>query len=149
MPAKSKKKVRRPRTRPKEKKNATVSFSLAFLQYLIESGVWDAKYWPIAGTLVDGLVEVIRKSCSGDARASIQLKAIEKVIRPGKFDLPQNKIEEVANKYETIPQLARGWELTSLMSSLSYVVEPLHKGRHSPSDPVVVRDIPNFTNDNP
>jgi hypothetical protein len=84
---------------------------------------------------------------AGNDQATVWLKAIEKVIHPGKFELPRTKIDELASRYETNPQLARGWELTGLMSHLSYLVEPEHKDRCSPRDRMVMRKTPTLPGD--
>lgn len=90
----------------------------------------ESKYHRLTEDLISGLAIVIERAAEGDERAAIQLKAIEKLIKPEKFDLPLNKIKELLiDRYETSPMLARGWELRRLMSGLLSVVEPVKSGR--------------------
>lgn len=116
--------------------------SLMQLNIVIKGSNDSRKYHDIAKTLVKGLTRVIAMAAFyGDAQANTQLKAIEKLIKPAKFELPISKIQELVDRYETSPQLARGWALLKLMSSLSWFVKPLRTDRpFSPDQPIVVRD---------
>lgn len=79
-------------------------------------------------------------AAQGDEQAILQLKAIDKLIRPAVYELPFTKIREIINSYETSPPLARGWELRRLMSDLSTMVEPLNKDRAYTFDkPIAIR----------
>jgi hypothetical protein len=90
----------------------------------------DSEYHRLTEDLISGLAIVIERAAEGDERAAIQLKAIEKLIKPEKFELRLDKIKELLiDRYETSPMLARGWELRRLMSGLLNVVEPVKSGR--------------------
>jgi hypothetical protein len=105
--------------------DAPGSFDLLIIDHLIDKGELDPKYHEIAEEIVYVLVHLIADAGSGDEDASDQLKAIEKLTRPEKYELPRSKIKELVEKYHTRPQLARGWELRRLMSGLSFAVEPV------------------------
>src|SRR5438067_686766 len=71
----------------------------------------ESEYHRLTEDLISGLASVIERASEGDERAAIQLKAIEKLIKPDKFELPLSKVKELVDRYETSPMLARGWEL--------------------------------------
>jgi len=91
--------------------------------------------------LVDGLADLLVFAAYGDKEALVQLKAIDKLIRPAVYEIPISKIREIVERYDTRPPLARGWELRRLMYFLSSVVEPLKHGHEfAPNHPVVMRE---------
>ncbi len=138
MPTKKPKSVAPAPSKTKEER--ALDFSLALLAQLVDNNVQDAnKYWKLADNLTERLFAIMAAASTGNEQATLWLKAIEKILHPQKFELPRTKIDEIATRYETNPQLARGWEVTALMSHLSHVVEPRDKDRSSPSDPVVIR----------
>ena len=105
----------------------------------------DSLYHILTEDLVSGLASVVMDAAEGNDRAAIQLKAIEKLLKPEKFELPQNKIQELVDRYETSPPLARGWELRRLMSALWSVVEPIHSDRGNLiNQPVRLMDSPDL-----
>jgi hypothetical protein len=79
-------------------------------------------------------------AAQGDEIAQKQLQAIEKLIAPGKYELPLSKIQELIDRYETSPQLARAWELRKIMVALTEIVEPL-KPEH-PHGAIKMRNTP-------
>lgn len=134
-----------PPTEPKSQAERKLDFSVALLGQLVDQKVQDVnKYWQLAEDIVERLVMIMASASEGNSRSRMWLKAIEKIFHPQKFELPLNKIEEIAIRYETNPQLARGWALTALMSHLTHVVEPRDKKHSSPSDPVVMRSKSNL-----
>lgn len=105
----------------------------------------ESKYHRLTEDLISGLAIVIERAAEGDERAAIQLTAIEKLIKPEKFELPLSKIKELVDRYETSPMLARGWELRRLMSALSNVIEPLKSGRpDSINEPIRLTETPSM-----
>jgi hypothetical protein len=93
--------------------------------------------------LISGISNLLMLALHGDDKSAIQLKAIEKLIKPAKYELPFTKIRELIDKYETSPILARGWELRRIMSSLCAVVEPLRKEPpHSPDQRIKMQQSP-------
>jgi hypothetical protein len=124
-------------------KNAPGAFNLISLNKLIERGAVAADYHWTVSEIVEGLTRLVMLAARGDERSATQIKAIEKLINPEKYELPQNKIKELVERYETSPPLARGWELRRLMSLLAFVVQPLKKdGKSSENQPIKLRDNP-------
>jgi hypothetical protein len=72
-------------------------------------------------------MNLVMLAVHGDEKSASQLKAIEKLIRLAKYELPFTKIREIIDRYETSPLLARGWKLRRIMSILCSVVEPLNE----------------------
>ncbi len=129
-----------PPSEAESKAKRELDFSVALFGQIVDQKVQDPnKYWQLADDLIERLILIMAAASAGNERAAVWLKAIEKIFHPEKFELPRSKIEEIATKYETNPQLARGWALTAFMSHLSHVVEPRDKDRSLPSDPVVMK----------
>ncbi|HEV7681218.1 MAG TPA: hypothetical protein VGO68_03775 [Pyrinomonadaceae bacterium] len=100
------------------------AFSLLVIYRMVQSGHISPEYDWITDEIVDGFTQVVIAAAGGDEKAAEQIKAIEKLVKPEKFELPRTRISELVARYETSPHLARGWELRRLMSSLMEVVEP-------------------------
>jgi hypothetical protein len=105
--------------------DAPGSFDLLIIDHLIDRGQLDPEYHHRVEEIVYHLVHIVAEAHSGDERAANQLQAIEKFVRPDKYELPATKIKEIVDRYHTRPQLARGWELRRLMSGLTFAVEPV------------------------
>ena len=58
--------------------------------------------------MVKSLVMVIMMAGYGAEESQVTLQAIKKILKPGKYELPLNKIRELVDRYETSPPLARG-----------------------------------------
>jgi len=114
--------------------DAPGSFDLLIIDHLIDKGDLDPRYHHVAEEIVSALIQIIADAGSGDERAADQLTAIEKFIRPEKYDLPPWKIKEIVDQYHTKPHLARGWELRRLMSGLSFAVEPVRTDKPASID---------------
>jgi hypothetical protein len=101
-----------------------------------------SEYHYIVNEIVSRLVTLVLLADVGDEKSLIQIKAIQKLVRPEKYELPLSKIREIVERYETSPPLARGWELKRLMSLLSHVAEPLNKDKpFSESQPIKIREV--------
>jgi hypothetical protein len=81
-----------------------------------------------------GLLDVIPRTKSGDKTAALQLRAIEKMLRPEEWNLSKEHIEKVADldrsTYgENVTSLRYGAELYWLMSQLAVFVVPKQPGK--------------------
>jgi hypothetical protein len=93
--------------------------------------------------IVSRLAFLVMLAEFGDEKSATRIKAVEKVLSPEKYDLPHSKIEELVDRYETSPPLARGWELRRLMSQLASVVQPQKKGgAFTETQPISLIDDP-------
>lgn len=118
-------------------------FELIMVDAMLEDGNIDGKYHFLTEEIVSALAYVIMLAGHGDEQSELQLTAIRKLVRPRKYEVPNSKIREIADRYETSPPLARGWELRRLMSVLSRVVEPLNKDRpYTPDKPILLQENP-------
>jgi len=118
-------------------------FELIMLDALLDQGYVAQEYHAVADEIVSSLLTIISLAGHGDEQSQIQLKALKKLVRPRKYEIPISKIREIVDRYETSPPLARGWELHKLMSNLSLVVEPLKKDRPYTADqPITMRANP-------
>jgi hypothetical protein len=97
--------------------------NLMVLDAALKGPAMDDYYFAVQD-IVTNLVDVAFRAIHGDERANDQLKAIEKLTYPEKYDLSHTKITELVENYHTPPSLARGWELRRIMDELSWVVEP-------------------------
>lgn len=123
--------------------NAPGAFDLILLNGVIERGNFEDDYHYIVGEIVGRLTTLVLFAGFGDERAATQIKAIQKLVRPEKYELPPSKIRDIVERYETSPPLARGWELLRIMSGLSNVVEPLKKDKpYSQNQPIRLRETP-------
>jgi hypothetical protein len=127
--------------------DAPGAFSLLIINDLIDKKEIPAYYHQTVEEIVDRLVDIVAEAASGDERCGIQFRAIQKIVRPEKYELPYTKIQEIAEKYETRPQLARGWELRRLMAGLSHAVEPVNPEQNLPEHPIRLRGKPKDAND--
>lgn len=66
--------------------------------------------------IIEGITTLLMLSAHGDEKSGHQIRAIEKLISPSKYELPFTKIREIVDRYETSPPLARGWELRRIMN---------------------------------
>lgn len=73
----------------------------------------------VLATILDHLVSTLARARSGDKYAVKQIRAIEKLLEPEKYDLPVAAIDELLDKHYTRAPLARGWAIRSLMGKLS------------------------------
>src|SRR5688572_18605720 len=97
------------------------AFELIMLNAMIERGNIAYDYYHEASEIVSSLVMLIMLAGHDDEQSKVQLKAIKKLVRAGKYEIPLSKIKDIADRYETSPPLARAWEPRMLMSHLSYV----------------------------
>lgn len=109
--------------------DAPGAFDLLIIDHLIDKGELDNAYHYRVEEIVDALVQIACDAGTGDERATNQLRLIEKIIHPEKYELEATKIAELAGRYETPPQLARAWELRRLMSGLATVLEPVDQSK--------------------
>jgi hypothetical protein len=115
-------------------------FELIMLDALLDRGYAAQEYHAVAEEIVSALLTIIALAGHGDEQSEMQLKALRKLVKPRKYEIPISKIREIAERYETSPPLARGWELHKLMSNLSLVVEPLKKDRaYTANQPIAMR----------
>jgi hypothetical protein len=70
------------------------------------------------------LYYLLEAVAAGDTGAELQLRAIEKLLQPEKYDISGTDIEKVARIDRFSPQIARALELRKLMAQLSFAVEP-------------------------
>jgi hypothetical protein len=128
--------------------NAPGAFDLIMLEAMIRDRGEPSEYDGIAGEIVRGLLNIILRALYNvDNEAAVQLRAIEKLVAPGKYEIPQSAIRDIALRYETSPPLARGWELRQLMSYLAGIVEPAKAGKsltmHEPIK--VMQNVPKYS----
>lgn len=124
-------------------RNSPGAFDLILLNAVVERGSIEEEYHYIVSEIVGRLTTLVLFAGFGDERAATQIKAIQKLVRPEKYEMPPNKIRDIVERYETSPPLARGWELLRIMSGLSNVVEPLHKDKpYSQNQPIKLRETP-------
>ena len=79
--------------------------------------------------IIHDLISVLARARAGDEVAGMQIKAVEKLLEPEKYELPVTVIQELLEKHHTRPALARGWAIRSLMGRLSWGVEPGKPGK--------------------
>jgi hypothetical protein len=75
---------------------------------------------------------VLRAAYAEDSLAPLQLKAIEKIARPAKYELTLTDIEKLAATDKARPAIARAMELRDIMSRLVWVVAPAKGGKCEP-----------------
>jgi hypothetical protein len=84
------------------------------------------RYFNYVESIVSGMVDAIILASSGSIEAENKLIAINKILRPQQYNLPKSAIENIVDRYNGSPQLARACTLRHLMSLLSKVVRPAH-----------------------
>lgn len=124
-------------------RDAPGAFDLIMLNAMVEEESSASEYHYMVRGIVSGLTLLVLLAGEGDEKSATQLKAIQKLVKPEKYELPLTKIRELVERYETSPPLARGWELRQLMSRLANVVEPLKKSKsYSPNQPIKLKESP-------
>jgi hypothetical protein len=124
------------------------AFDLIILEATIRSRTKPSEYDGMAGEIVKGITSIIfRAVFKLDDEARDELRAIEKLAAAGKYEVPHSAIREIAERYETSPPLARGWELRELMSYLAAIVEPVKPGKAlTLNEPIRVMDhVPKYS----
>jgi len=96
--------------------------------YLKKGKLAEEDGWVI-NSILDDLISTLAEARSGDEFAKKQIRAIEKILEPEKYDLPVTALDELIEKHHTRAPLARGWALRSLMGKLSNAVEPSQPGK--------------------
>jgi hypothetical protein len=116
------------------------------LDIILVRGIIDTTtiYDGMLGDILLGLSEVLMKALySQDGSATDQLRALQKIVYPEKYELPFSKIKQLVSQYETSPHLARGWELRRLMSWVAPVLEPVRSDKPlAPDQPVRLTESP-------
>ncbi len=84
------------------------------------------RYFNYVESIVSGMVDAITLASSGSIEAENKLIAINKILRPQQYNLPNSAIENIVDRYNGSPQLARACALRHLMSLLTKVVRPAH-----------------------
>lgn len=121
------------------------STELIMLGHLIEKGELAPEYQTTISEIVGLLSMLILLADEGIEQCQIQIEAIKKLAHPNKYEIPINKIIEIAN-YETSPTLARAWELRRIMSHLTNVVVPRHPTKPFTHNQIVrMRTSPAFS----
>jgi len=117
-------------------------FDVMMLDVMVDKNLIASSYHEQAREIVRRLCSIIMFAANGDEESQVLLSAIEKIVQPRIYGIPQNKITELT-RYETSPPLARAWELRRIMSHLAGVVEPRNSGRSfRESHPVRMREGP-------
>lgn len=94
------------------------------LSQLVHDGEVPWRYLDPAQAIVSGLLDVIVLAAPGDEQAANQLIAIQKLVRPQAYNLPQSVIKNIAERYYSSPHLARGSYLRYVMYFLKRIVTP-------------------------
>jgi hypothetical protein len=99
------------------------------LHQLIHDGQLPWRTFNSAESIVSGLLDVIALAASGSKLADNQLIAIEKLLRPRMYDLPEAVIKNIVERYYSSPHVARGSYIRYLMYFLKRIVTPTCAGK--------------------
>jgi len=90
----------------------------------VDKGDIALRYFNYVESIVSEMVDAITLASSGSLEAENKLIAVNKILRPQQYNLPQSAIENIVSRYNGSPQLARACTLRHLMSLLTKVVRP-------------------------
>ncbi|HEV2860501.1 MAG TPA: hypothetical protein VGX48_05800 [Pyrinomonadaceae bacterium] len=92
------------------------------------------------GELVEELFSIVlRAAYAEDGLAPLQLKAIEKIAHPAKYELTITDIEGLAATDKARPAIARAMELRGIMSRLAWVIAPAKGEKFEPNQPIKLK----------